>query len=670
MPLAASTSPLLNTIPDMIGRTIAHYHITAAIGSGGMGEVFRATDTRLGRAVALKVLPPDMARDADRLARFQREARAIAALNHPHIVTIYSVDESDGIHFLTMELIEGQSLARLIPDGGLAVDRTLAIGTALADALAAAHEKGIVHRDLKPANVMMTSDGRVKVLDFGLAKELRSAAPTDATLAIGERTEIGVVMGTPAYMSPEQVAGRPMDHRTDIFSLGIVLYQMASGQRPFEGSTSIELASAILRDAPRPLTDIRSDVPADLGRLIRRCLEKDVQRRVQTARDVANELRDVARSAAPKPPMASARAAASEGARAVFDDEGFWVAVSPFKYSGGDPDVARARGGIVGRDRHGAVEVFVPQGDCARSPHAERPIGAVCHWKAACDSRVHNCASRCNLWTRSRGAHLWAETYDRPFRAEDVFALQDDLVPRIVSTVADWYGVLPQSMSEALRSKPSDQLTPYEAVLRSFGYGERRTPEEHATARAVLERAVQQAPGYADGWALLSIMCTEEYANRVQPSARSSRACAPRGPTSGRRRTVECSRPHRPGPGSILPQGVPGVPDCRGPGHCAQPNGRRVSRLDGLADGVFRRVGAWLRDGRTGRAAQSAPPRVVLVSFLLQRVPQRRLPRRAEHRAENQPAALLLYASGDRGDLRAARGACGGARSPARLACC
>ena len=171
-------SPLLNTIPDMIGRTIAHYHITAAIGSGGMGEVFRATDTKLGRAVALKVLPPDMARDVDRLARFQREARAIAALNHPHIVTIYSVDESDGIHFLTMELIEGQTLARHIPDGGLAVDRTLAIGTALADALAAAHEKGIVHRDLKPANVMMTSDGRVKVLDFGLAKELRSAEPT------------------------------------------------------------------------------------------------------------------------------------------------------------------------------------------------------------------------------------------------------------------------------------------------------------------------------------------------------------------------------------------------------------------------------------------------------------------------------------------------------------
>ena len=507
-------SPLLNTIPDMVGRTIAHYHITAAIGSGGMGEVFRATDTKLGRAVALKVLPPDMAHDADRLARFQREARTIAALNHPHIVTIYSVDESDGIPFLTMELIEGQTLARHIPDGGLAVDRTLTIGTALADALAAAHEKGIVHRDLKPANVMMTSDGRVKVLDFGLAKELRSAEPTDATLAIGERTEIGVVMGTPAYMSPEQVAGRPMDHRTDIFSLGVVLYQMATGRRPFERATSMELASAIMRDAPRPLTDIRSDVPAHLGQLIQRCLEKDVQRRVQTARDVANELRDIARPAAQKPPMASARAAAGEGA--VFEGEGFWVAVLPFKYSGGNPDVTALAEGlseeiVTGLSRFSYLKVIA------------RAAAAKATARYVIEGSLRQSGSQLRLAVQLvdtvSGAHLWAETYDRPFRAEDVFALQDDLVPRIVSTVADWYGVLPQSMSEALRSKPSDQLTPYEAVLRSFAYGERRTPEEHATARAVLERAVQQAPGYADGWALLSIMRTEEYATgfNLQP---------------------------------------------------------------------------------------------------------------------------------------------------------
>src|SRR4051812_15141496 len=323
----------------MIGRTLAHFHITAAIGAGGMGEVFRATDSKLGRAVALKVLPADMARDPDRLARFQREARAIAALNHPHIVTIYSVDEIEGVHFLTMELIEGESLAQLIPDAGLTVDRTVAIGMALADALAAAHDKGIVHRDLKPANVMVTNDGRVKVLDFGLAKELRATQPAESMLTVGGRTEIGVVMGTPAYMSPEQVAGRPMDHRTDIFSLGILLYQMASGQRPFEGATSIELASAILRDVPRPLAEIRADVPAGLGRLIRRCLEKDVQRRVQTARDVGNELREVAGAPAQPSRHAPARVV-GEGAGARRADEGFGVSVLPFTYNGGNPEVA------------------------------------------------------------------------------------------------------------------------------------------------------------------------------------------------------------------------------------------------------------------------------------------------------------------------------------------
>ena len=165
----------------MIGRTLSHYHITAAIGAGGMGEVYRANDTKLGRDVALKVLSAEMAHDPDRLARFQREARSVAALNHPHIVTIFSVEEAEGVHFLTMELVEGQSLERLIPAGGLPVERIVEIASALADALTAAHEKGIVHRDLKPANVMLTDDGRVKVLDFGLAKDVRADKSSDVT---------------------------------------------------------------------------------------------------------------------------------------------------------------------------------------------------------------------------------------------------------------------------------------------------------------------------------------------------------------------------------------------------------------------------------------------------------------------------------------------------------
>src|ERR1700693_4522550 len=310
-----------------------------------MGEVYRANDTKLGRDVALKVLSAQMAHDPDRLARFQREARTVAALNHPHIVTIFSVEEAGGVHFLTMELVEGQSLDRCIPEGGLPLARLAEIAVALAEALAAAHEKGIVHRDLKPTNVMVTDDGRVKVLDFGLAKETRAAnsGDADATLSSAGHTEAGVVMGTPAYMSPEQVAGRALDHRTDIFSLGIILYEMGTGRRPFEGRSSAELASSILRDTPSTITDVRADLPVDLARIIRRCLEKDPRHRVQTARDVSNEFRDLARqsshtSAVLEPARSSARSSvgpsagdASGSARA---DEGFWVAVLPFKYSG------------------------------------------------------------------------------------------------------------------------------------------------------------------------------------------------------------------------------------------------------------------------------------------------------------------------------------------------
>jgi serine/threonine protein kinase len=237
-----------------------------------MGEVYRARDTKLERDVALKVLPASMARDGERLTRFQREARAVAALTHSHIVTIYSVDEADSVHFFTMERVEGQSLDRAIPACGLPVDQVLEIGTPIADALAAAHAKGIVHRDLKPANVMVTAESRVKVLDFGLAKDMRPADPVGATLTAGQ-TGAGVVMGTPAYMSPEQVAGRRVDRRTDLFSLGIILYEMATGRRPFAGASTAELASSILRDTPRAVIELRPDLPDRLGRVIERCLE-------------------------------------------------------------------------------------------------------------------------------------------------------------------------------------------------------------------------------------------------------------------------------------------------------------------------------------------------------------------------------------------------------------
>src|SRR4026209_2305544 len=217
------------------GERLGHYEIHALLGAGGMGEVYRATDTRLGREIALKILPADVAGDHDRVMRFHREARAAAALNHPNIVTLHSAEEIGGIHFLTMELVDGRPLDELIPADGFPADRVIELATALAEAVAAAHDKGLVHRDLKPANVMLTGDGRVKVLDFGLAKDIRSISPEDSTGTSLGTTQEGVVVGTPLYMSPEQISGGTVDHRSDVFSLGIVLYEMLTGHRPFRG---------------------------------------------------------------------------------------------------------------------------------------------------------------------------------------------------------------------------------------------------------------------------------------------------------------------------------------------------------------------------------------------------------------------------------------------------
>jgi serine/threonine protein kinase/Tol biopolymer transport system component len=284
-------------MPQSARKKLGPYEIVALIGSGAMGEVYRARDLRLGRDVAIKVLHANVAGDPHRLARFDREARALAALNHPHIVTIFSVEEADGTSFLTMELVQGRSLDRLIPPAGLPIEEFVEFAGELADALAAAHEKGIVHRDLKPANVMVTKDGRIKVLDFGLVRDLGASGDEDTTRASAGETQAGMVVGTPAYMSPEQIAGGPVDHRTDIFSLGVVLHQMASGRHPFSGGSSPEKMSSILRDTPEPLTVLRPDLPAELARIVRRCLEKDPRRRMQSARDVANELRDLTRPA-------------------------------------------------------------------------------------------------------------------------------------------------------------------------------------------------------------------------------------------------------------------------------------------------------------------------------------------------------------------------------------
>jgi eukaryotic-like serine/threonine-protein kinase len=279
----------------VLSAIIGHYRIVGPLGAGGMGEVFLAEDVKLGRRVALKVLPPALAADPDRRDRFDREARAVAALNHPNIITIYSVEEQQGILFLTMELVEGRTLAELIPRQGMPIEQWMNVAIPLTDAVGAAHQRGITHRDLKSANVMVTDEGRVKVLDFGLAK-LREEPPLDgvtATMAMAPLTSEGGIIGTVDYMSPEQAQGKPVDPRSDVFSLGILLFEMATGERPFKGDTNLSVLSAILKDTPTSVTDLRQDLPRDVGRILKRCLTKDPEDRYQTAKDLRNDLRSL-----------------------------------------------------------------------------------------------------------------------------------------------------------------------------------------------------------------------------------------------------------------------------------------------------------------------------------------------------------------------------------------
>ncbi len=274
------------------GTKLGHYEILTLLGAGGMGEVYLGKDTRLGRKVAIKVLPAEVASDPERLGRFRREAKAVARINHPSVVTLHSVEEHDGVHFIVMEYVEGSTLDQLIGPDGMSVERFFEVASPVTEALRAAHDQGVVHRDLKPANIMVTDDGLVKVLDFGIAKLQKDGAVSEST-ETDLLTRQGMIMGTTAYMSPEQASARPVDHRSDIFSLGIVLYEMASGNRPFRGASAFETISLILKDTPTPLGERRADLPPLLARIVHRCLEKEPADRYQSSRELSVELQSL-----------------------------------------------------------------------------------------------------------------------------------------------------------------------------------------------------------------------------------------------------------------------------------------------------------------------------------------------------------------------------------------
>jgi len=517
----------------MIHRTFKHYRITAALGAGGMGEVYLAEDTTLDRNVALKILPADVASNRDRMERFVREAKAAAALNHPNIAHIYEIGESDGTPFIAMEYVDGVTLREKIHQAREPLPALLGYLVQVAEGLAKAHHAGIVHRDLKPDNVMITRDGYAKILDFGLAKLVESPAPfgfdqtgLDRTIETVPQSMPGMVLGTIGYMSPEQASGRvhEIDHRSDIFSLGCLLFEAVTGQKAFEGKDALDSLHKIVY-APTPqVKDVSPAAPEALQRVIGRCLAKDPSKRYQSIKDVAIEIDELRQALKGLPgPMAPAQPSAGKTpSGASRSDEGFWVAVLPFKHRGAHADLEALADGlaediVMGLLRFSHLRVVSRSstqrfgGEAADIRAVGRELGARYVMEGSLRQAGSTLRVAVQFVDATTGAHLWAETYDRAFSPDAMFALQDELVPRIVSTVADWYGVLTHSMSEAVRLKPLDQLTPYEALLRSFGYYERVVPDEHAAAESALERAVQQAPAHAEIWAMLSMLYGEEY---------------------------------------------------------------------------------------------------------------------------------------------------------------
>jgi serine/threonine-protein kinase len=467
-----------------------------------MGTVYRARDDKLTRDIAIKVLGDAMTDDPKALTRFAREARAVAALNHPHVVTIFSTEEADGMPFITMELIEGRTLDQLIHPGGLDLTQFFDIAIALADALASAHAKHITHRDLKGTNVMVSDDGRVKVLDFGLARhaepERVSADDLETRSAV---TRQGTIVGTLPYMSPEQIEGRPLDPRTDIFSFGILLYEMAAGQRPFRGDSSPALLSSILKDHPTPVVQLRDDIPFGVSRLIARCLEKSPRDRIQSATEILAELRGY-RAAWESGAMSEARAHphSTEPGRVAS------IAVLAFKdmsalkdqdwfCDGIAEEILNALTPLDGLRVAARTSAFSFKG---RNDDLQT-IGRQLNVATVLEGSVRRAGDRVRITVQLSdvrdGYQLWSERYDRELK--DIFDVQDEIAKSIVDRLRVTFT---GDRNARLLAKPTPNVEAYQLYLRGRALLDRRGANVPAGLE-LLKQAVELDPGYSLAWA-------------------------------------------------------------------------------------------------------------------------------------------------------------------------
>jgi len=469
-------------------RDLGHYQLLEQLGEGGMGEVWRARDRRLDREIAIKFLPQEYADDPDRRARFEREARAIAALSHPHIVTLFAVEEAAGRHFFTMELAKGQPLSRQIPDGGFPLDRLLNLAIPIADAIAAAHERGIIHRDLKPANIILTEDDSVKILDFGLAS-MRAREPLSPQGGESVTTLTdpgGAIMGTIPYMSPEQVRGEPLDHRSDIFSLGVLLHEMATGRPPFHGDSSADLAASILRDSAPPVDEINAALPRALSRIITHCLEKSTQRRMQSAVDLRTELDQLRRE--------------GPSFRGEFGPS---VAVLPFTDMSPERDqgyfcegIAEEIIGALSRIRGLRVASRTSSFQACVESVDSRTIGGRLKVGALLEGSVRKSSNHLRISAQlidaEDGYHLWSESYDRDL--SDVFAIQEEIASNIVRALRV---TLEPGERGALQKTPTSHFQAFDYYQRGRRFYFQYDRHSIEFALQLFSRAIELDPAYA-----------------------------------------------------------------------------------------------------------------------------------------------------------------------------